>query len=298
MCQECLATSNTCSYALASGKKRTRNAPAASFKVTRTAQRKDQWEPSAVSAHSLSGDDQTVSTWGCANSPVRTSDKERLDVSFLSGTEFSLCPGKGTGRLHSPAQADSTPDVTPKIADGYAEHTAQPLEDNASQESSDFCLSSLLQVLEELAPMSAASITPSADCLFLCLETCISKSRQVLTCCNCDVLASNPMLLVTILSSLVSVVGKLVDLFLECQSPDTVPTLFQFGSYSVRDPHLRTRLLKNWIEMHAADVDGLITRLKANVSGQAEQILDDAKFRADKNRHALQNFKALMIEAV
>lgn len=216
-------------------------------------------------------------------------DDATSDKSFLSGAEFSLCPSKGTGRNYYAANSEN----------GSGDAVATELDSQTSpNRCADSCLPSLLQLLEQLGPVSSASVESPPDCLLLCLETGILRSREVIACCSCKTLVSNPMLLVTILSNLVAVVEKLISLFLECQTPDMVPTVFQFGSYSVRDSKLRTRLLKSWIAMHATDVDGLIASVKPSISGQAEAILNSAKIQADKSRHALHGLDYAMAETV
>ncbi|KAK2591310.1 hypothetical protein QQS21_010994 [Conoideocrella luteorostrata] len=140
------------------------------------------------------------------------------------------------------------------------------------------CLSSMLQTLEELGSQTSENTTfSSTDTLFLCLEQGIERCTTMLSCATCDTYASNPMLVVIITNQLATVLAELVHRFIQCQSRESTPTVFQFGTYRVKQTAMRTRLLESMIMLHAKDLSQLIARLGDSMAGKSGRLLDDAE---------------------
>ncbi|KAH0594325.1 hypothetical protein MHUMG1_07673 [Metarhizium humberi] len=153
------------------------------------------------------------------------------------------------------------------------------------------CLSSMLQTLEELGTQTGANATvATSDTLFLYLEQGIDKCSTMLSCVTCDTNVSNPILVVTIANQLAAVLTELVHRFIQCQSRDTVPTVFQFGRYSVKQTTMRTRLLKSMIELHVKDLNQLVARLQDSMAGKPGLLLDDAKNKVQEMQQSLLAF--------
>lgn len=153
------------------------------------------------------------------------------------------------------------------------------------------CLLSMLQTLEELGTLTSANETvASSDTLFLYLERGIDKCNTMLSCVTCDTNVSNSILVVTIANQLATVLTELVHRFVQCHPRDTVPTVFQFGRYSVKQTTMRTRLLKSMIELHVKDLNQLVARLEDSMAGQPGLLLDDAKNKVQKMQQSLLAF--------
>lgn len=153
------------------------------------------------------------------------------------------------------------------------------------------CLFSMLQTLEELGTQTGANATvASSDTLFVYLEQGIDKCSTMLSCVTCNTNVSNPILVVTIANQLATVLTELVHRFIQCQSRDTVPTVFQFGRYSVKQTTMRTRLLKSMIELHVRDLNQLVARLEDSMAGKPGLLLDDAKSKIQRTQQSLLAF--------
>jgi hypothetical protein len=75
-----------------------------------------------------------------------------------------------------------------------------------------------------------------------------------------------------------------------CQSPESVPTIFQFGRYSVQKSKMRTSLLTGMIGLHVRSLNELITRLERYLADQPRLLLAGATNMVTKMRQTLEAF--------
>jgi hypothetical protein len=212
---------------------------------------------------------------------ITNQDRRHGSGLFLPGGTSALGPASGTSSASSPRRA------TQSLSQYYPSLSSSAT--NLSERCG--CLLSMLQTLEELGTQTSANATvASSDTLFLYLDQGIDKCNTMLSCVACDTNLSNPILVVTIANQLATVLTELVHRFVQCQSRDTVPTVFQFGRYSVKQTTMRTRLLKSMIELHVKDLNQLVVRLEDSMAGQPGLLLDDAKNKVQKMQQSLLAF--------
>lgn len=202
------------------------------------------------------------------------------DMFWPGGTE-------ALGPASAASSASSTRRATQSLSQYYPSFSSSAT--NLSERCG--CLVSMLQTLEELGTQTSANArVASSDTLFLYLEQGVDKCGTMLSCITCDINVSNPILIVTIANQLATVLTELVHRFLQCQSRDTVPTVFQFGRYSVKQTTMRTRLLKSLIELHVKDLNQLVARLDDSMAGKPGLLLDDTKNEVQKMQQSLLAF--------
>ncbi|KAI2628547.1 hypothetical protein GGR54DRAFT_636265 [Hypoxylon sp. NC1633] len=146
------------------------------------------------------------------------------------------------------------------------------------------CLCALLTIFEETGVQVASNKDMPTDCLFQCLQEGIQKCQAMLVCPDCDTSAKNPILLATLGNQLVVIAGEIVSRFTQCQSRDTVPTVFQFGRYSIKCADMRTRLLRDMIALHVRDLYDLLDRSKLSIGNMQGplSLLESAKLDVTK----------------
>lgn len=199
---------------------------------------------------------------------------------FLPGKTATLRPAPDAS---SSRGTESMSQCCPSIP------SVSPIATNLSERCD--CLLSMLQTLEDLGTQTSANATvATSDILFLHLEKGVDKCSTMLSCITCKTSVSNPILVVTIANQLATVLTELVYRFIQCQSRDTVPTVFQFGTYSVKQTTMRTRLLKSMIELHAKDLNRLVTRLEQSIVGKTGLLLGDARDKIQRMQQSLLAF--------
>jgi hypothetical protein len=153
------------------------------------------------------------------------------------------------------------------------------------------CLASIRLRPDELGLQrsSVTKVTPT-DTLFMCVEKGIDQLSTMLSCTKCDFNGVNPMLIVTHVNQLALMLSEIVHRLTHCQSPESVPTIFQFGRYSVQKSKMRTSLLIGMIELHVSCLIELITRLERFISDQARLLLVGAKSMVLEMRETLKSF--------
>ncbi|XWW98481.1 hypothetical protein V2A60_006481 [Cordyceps javanica] len=200
------------------------------------------------------------------------------------------------------ADLDLTPPFTPQpsssgCARASRRNKSVTSQDQLSEPSSSCasgrcnCLSSVLRGLDELDLQrnADAEATPT-DTLFLSVERGIDQFSILLACMNCGLNDLSPMLVVTAVNHLALMLSELVHRLTHCQSADTVPTVFQFGRYSVQKTKMRTSLLTSMIELHVKCLSQLIIRLEACMVDQPRLLLAGAKSIVTKMQQTLQAF--------
>ncbi|KJZ77793.1 hypothetical protein HIM_02970 [Hirsutella minnesotensis 3608] len=227
-------------------------------------------------------------------------EAEVEDQSFMALLELTHSSDHGGSPTHSGQSRpiSASPPYTASATLPHPRSPAQNLEFSPSSSTSNAsqhcqCLFSLLRTLEDLgSPATDNATKTSTDDLFQCLEQGIEKCRSILSCSACTTRTTSPVLVVTIVNQLVIVMAELVNRFVQCQSRDTVPTVFQFGKYCVEHPALRTRLLKSMIELYVKDLQKVILRLQTSLAGKQGSILDDAKHKSGAIHQKLKDFAA------
>ncbi|KAK3938035.1 hypothetical protein QBC46DRAFT_391194 [Diplogelasinospora grovesii] len=231
------------------------------------------------------------------------------DAEFLTGNNFtftldaipsgSQLASSPLGTVLPPPSATPTqeqPTLDKSIAEsrstsGWADVPATPTQGKASPQTTYStgvqkcgCLCSILKLFEDTGVRIAAGQATSSDTLFLCLQHGIQKCRAMLSCQDCRTCNDNPILLATVGSQLVVVAGEIVNRFIQCQSRNTVPTVFQFRRYSVECPAMRTRLLRNMIAMHVEDIQDLLGHLQSKVEDKPgpTAMLEEERRKCDR----------------
>lgn len=140
------------------------------------------------------------------------------------------------------------------------------------------CLASICQRFKELDPQQSSDIKVAlTDTLFQSVEKGIDQFAKMLSCNNCNINDVNPMLVVTNVNQLALMLSEIVHRLIHCQSPASVPAIFQFGMYSVQKTKMRTRLLAGMIEIHVHCLNQLITRLEKCIADQPRMLLAGAR---------------------
>lgn len=114
------------------------------------------------------------------------------------------------------------------------------------------------------------------DTLFLSVEEGIDQFSTMLSCNKCNVNDVNPMLVVTNVNQLALTLSEIVHRLTHCQSPDSVPTTFRFGRYSVQNTKMRTSILTGMIEVHVRCLKQIIIRLENCIADQPRLLLAGA----------------------
>ncbi|KAI8960759.1 hypothetical protein F5Y11DRAFT_358217 [Daldinia sp. FL1419] len=151
------------------------------------------------------------------------------------------------------------------------------------------CLPTLLHVFEETGVQITSSPDVATDTLFLCLQRGMQECQAMLSCQECDTSVKNPILLATLGNQLVAIARELVTRFIQCQTRDTAPVVFQFGRYSIKGTGMRTRMLRDMVALHVRDLYGLLDRSKLNIDAVPGplSILENAKLEVNKLHETL-----------
>lgn len=194
-----------------------------------------------------------------------------------------------------------TPPVTPRFptsnSSGLGRDNTGTAQDKAFGQSGlpsrCDCLASMVHSLEGLGLQRSSDIEVAlTDTLFLSVEEGIDQFSTMLSCNKCDVNDVNPMLVVTNVNQLALMLSEIVHRLTHCQSADSVPTIFQFGRYSVQKTKMRTSLLTGMIELHVRCLNQLITRLENCIADQPRLLLAGARSMVTKMQQTLKAFPA------
>lgn len=139
------------------------------------------------------------------------------------------------------------------------------------------CVASITQMLQELETQGSFDTKNAAtDMIFESVEQGIDQFSDTNTCDGCSINDVSPVLVITPINQLALMLSELVHRLTHCRTPETVPTLFQFGTYSVQKTKMRTSLLTGMIELHVRSLDQLINRLETCMAEQPRTLLAGA----------------------
>jgi hypothetical protein len=190
-------------------------------------------------------------------------------------------------QILQPGTLDFTPPFTPRPpssgSSGAPQNNTDTAKDKALGQSSGLssrcdCLAAIVQRLNEFDLQRSSDIKVAlTDTLFLSVENGIDHFSKMLSCNECNINDVNPMLVVTNVNQLALMLSEIVYRLTHCQSPDSVPAIFQFGMYSVQKTKMRTSLLTGLIELHVRCLNQLITRLEKCIADQPRMLLAGAR---------------------
>jgi hypothetical protein len=235
-----------------------------------------------------------------AESALRSNAVSPLDPDILQMLEMSSpqMPGDTqppqtsrqssfSQKVSQPGALDFTPPFTPtpssSDSSGVRHNNADMAQEKTFGQFSGLssrcdCLESISQKLKELDLQRSCDIKVAlTDTLFLSVENGIDQFSKMLSCNECNINDVNPMLVVTNINQLALMLSEIVHRLTHCQSPDSVPAIFQFGMYSVQKTKMRTSLLTGMIELHVCGLNQLITRLEKCIADQPRMLLAGAR---------------------
>lgn len=201
--------------------------------------------------------------------------------------------------LHSSGPIDSAPILLPppppptrtQSAQGLtnSSHSYEPLSTPTTSSSLSpgqkcGCLCALLYVFEDTGVQITSSRDVATDTLFQCLQRGMQECQAMLSCQECDTRVKNPILLATLGNQLVAIARELVTRFIQCQTGEAAPVVFQFGRYSIKGAGMQTRMLRDMVALHVRDLYGLLDRSKLNIDAIPGplSILENAKLEVNK----------------
>ncbi|KAI0848912.1 hypothetical protein F5Y00DRAFT_262068 [Daldinia vernicosa] len=204
--------------------------------------------------------------------------------------------------LQSSGPVDSAPILLPPSP--TRTHSAQGLSDNSHSTehlstpttSSSLspgqkcgCLWALLYVFEDTGVQITSSRDVATDTLFQCLQRGVQECQAMLSCRKCDTRVRNPILLATLGNQLVAIARELVTRFIQCQTGETAPVVFQFGRYSINGTGMQTRMLRDMVALHVRDLYDLLHRSRLNIDAIPGplSILENAKMEVNKLQEIL-----------
>lgn len=199
-----------------------------------------------------------------------------------------------------PRVFDLTPPFTPKptysTTSGFRPDNTNTVQEKAFAQSNGLFSqcdrhASMFQKLDDIDFQRRSDIKVAlTDTLFLAVEKGIDQFSTMLSCDECNVNDINPMVVVTSVNQLALTLSEIVHRLTHCQTPDTVPAMFQFGRYCVLDTKMRTRLLSGMIELHVRRLKQMIIRLGTCITEQTRLLLTGAMSIVTKMQKTLEDF--------
>ncbi|KAI0116921.1 hypothetical protein F4814DRAFT_459189 [Daldinia grandis] len=151
------------------------------------------------------------------------------------------------------------------------------------------CLCALLYVFEDTGVQITSNRDVATDTLFQCLQRGVHECQAMLSCRKCDTRVRNPILLATLGNQLVAIARELVTRFIQCQTGEAAPVVFQFGRYSINGTGMQTRMLRDMVSLHVRDLYDLLHRSRLNIDAIPGplSILENAKLEVNKLQEIL-----------